>query len=293
MAYQKIGFKNGNVLTAEQLIHMEDGIINAEKKAASGGGTGTGLPSDVGAYKYMATDGEGKWVAEDRLGYKSVEEVVVLPVQQFDLSSNGGGQYVAMLDIDGLTEGKEYSVEFDGTEYATIAKKASMYDMDVVYIGSSLEESGGLTWDVPFCVMYVAEQGAVTLTTQKASVSFGLSEITETTHPIPAEYLPNMPFCINITPAPPEYDYIQYVADKSYNEVMEAETQKRPIVGTFTHTNGLVYTLVGCDGAAAGCYFAAFDVSAWPTLFKLELTDHDKNRVNVYEFELNATEVTE
>ena len=35
-----------------------------------GGGTGTGLPSDVGAYKYMATDGNGDWVPVDRLAWK-------------------------------------------------------------------------------------------------------------------------------------------------------------------------------------------------------------------------------
>lgn len=72
MAYQKQYFKNGNVLTAEQLNHMEDGIVKAEQTGGTTGGSS--LPTTADPYMQLVTDGDGAWVADERLGYQSVEK---------------------------------------------------------------------------------------------------------------------------------------------------------------------------------------------------------------------------
>lgn len=45
MAYQKQGFKDGDKLTAAQLVKMEDGIIGAEQSASQGSDGATFTPS--------------------------------------------------------------------------------------------------------------------------------------------------------------------------------------------------------------------------------------------------------
>ena len=141
MAYQKIGFKNGDVLTAEQLIHMEDGIIDAEKKPASGGGTGTGLPSDVGAYKYMATDGEGNWVADDRLAYPIPDGLVLIPEQTITPGSwNNVHESEPENGFGALELGKKYTVVFDGVRYPDLVAI-----LDDWYGPVGLGNGGGLT----------------------------------------------------------------------------------------------------------------------------------------------------
>lgn len=56
MAYEPLNLQNGQVLTAEDVQHIEQGVQNV-------------LPQNPGAYQYPATDGSGNMVWADRLAY--------------------------------------------------------------------------------------------------------------------------------------------------------------------------------------------------------------------------------
>lgn len=59
MAYEPLNLQNGQVLTADDLQHMEQGIADV-------------LPDNPGAYQYPATDGDGNMVWADRLAYMNI-----------------------------------------------------------------------------------------------------------------------------------------------------------------------------------------------------------------------------
>lgn len=192
MAYQKIGFKNGNVLTAEQLIHMEDGIINAEKKAGAGtpgagtpGGTGTGLPSDVGAYKYMATDGEGNWVAEDRLAWKTESEKEIFAETIINVAdADGMGIYPFGAGL-GLVIGKTYTVSFDGTLYECVAAHFG----NTVVLGNLAIVGEGENTEEPF---FIDDRsgGAVLVTGSIGEHTLHIIQNNKTVKTVPVDLLP-------------------------------------------------------------------------------------------------------
>lgn len=70
------------------------------------GGGGTGLPSDVGAYKYMATDSDGNWVPEDRLAWSEtvIARVAIVADEtaqssRIEVNKNGVVEQVKQVDI--------------------------------------------------------------------------------------------------------------------------------------------------------------------------------------------------
>ena len=86
--------------------------------------TDSRIPNDPGAYKYMATDGSGNWVAEDRLAY----EETVTPGEQVyygrvSFGEEGGGYWVASppsigtisVPVDMLENGKNYYIHAECT----------------------------------------------------------------------------------------------------------------------------------------------------------------------------------
>ena len=150
MAYQKLGFKNGNVLTAEQLIHMEDGIIDAEKKAASG--TGTGLPSGGEPYMQLVTDGEGKAGWEERKGgYEKTVFAIELSKTAVEFT-DGRSAYSAW----GVgTSGDLKRVIFDGNVYTVKNNSISTNSGNEGYIGNpSLFDSSMQNTGEPFCLAF-------------------------------------------------------------------------------------------------------------------------------------------
>ena len=203
MAYQKLGFKNGNVLTAEQLIHMEDGIIEAEKKA-QGGGTGTGLPSGGDPYMQLVTDGEGKAGWEQRLAWKEGEKVEIT----WDRNTEG------LVSVASGDIGYFYLVSD-----AIVSERAAKASTATIFVnGNFTEIVTADTWEDLVNGGYVVDNGVVLgnstialirepntdikgLVFPQAGVWFAdikngtayaasfVSSI-ETIHPIPAEYLP-------------------------------------------------------------------------------------------------------
>ncbi len=117
-----------------------------EEGGGKPGGTGAGLPSDVGAYKYMATDGEGKWVAEQRLAWKSVEMTNTLfwdgKPTEVGVDAGDGTFFYKLSDstptVEQLVGGKVTLSKPDGEEVTTPLEAGNV----VVFGGTCLDVAG-------------------------------------------------------------------------------------------------------------------------------------------------------
>lgn len=212
MAYQKIGFKNGNVLTAEQLIHMEDGIIDAEKKAQAGG-TGTGLPSGGEPYMQLVTDGEGKAGWEQRLAWKEESMVELFPEQTLEFSEDSDGVFTCAMETNvTLENGKTYTVMWDGTEYKCVAKVDSYGDLCIgnVAVWGETPDTGE-----PF-VLYPNSEGEDyfnTLSTEQTH-TISITTVSDITHKLPDEFL--KPVADKKTIFAPESRTVKYISYLGY-----------------------------------------------------------------------------
>lgn len=83
MAYEKQNFKGGNILKAEQLNHMEDGIAKLETSVTSLGTAVTGLNTSVKNMDTRVTSLEGV-----RFVFEETDYSITLPDATYD-SDNG------------------------------------------------------------------------------------------------------------------------------------------------------------------------------------------------------------
>lgn len=83
MAYEKQNFKGGNILKAEQLNHMEDGIAKLETNVTSLGTAVTGLNTSVKNMDTRVTSLEGV-----RFVFEETDYSITLPDATYD-SDNG------------------------------------------------------------------------------------------------------------------------------------------------------------------------------------------------------------
>ena len=119
----------------------------------------------------------------------------------------------------------------------------------------------------------------------------GLTVDNQTIRPIPAEYLP----CFNVNVAY-DADSDVYVSDKTYEQIKAAEAQKKAIVGTFTHKDGMVFTLIGCDlGEAEQCKLIAFDLNTDAVLcyYLIKVFGSEETLTEVLKYKIAATFVEE
>lgn len=70
MSYIKQNFASGQILKADQLNHIEEGIENIENKMP---------PENPGAYQQLVTDADGNIAWEDKLAYTTKEEQEFIP----------------------------------------------------------------------------------------------------------------------------------------------------------------------------------------------------------------------
>ena len=173
-----------------------------ERNLKQGGGTGTGLPSDVGAYKYMATDGAGNWNAEDRLAWKEDKRTEIMneTVGSFAFVE-GPNIYANMSEIlspFGMFDtAKKYVVVFDGVEYKGLEAHDTGYEE--TWIGATINAEEGtheLSNEMPFNIMAFTmnDEGCgigISTILEGEEHSIQIFESEESIHTIPLEYLPS------------------------------------------------------------------------------------------------------
>ena len=165
-------------------------LIKGIGGGSGSGGGGASLPA-AAPYQQLVTDGDGKWVAADRLAYKAVGETELLPETTVTVAEVEGsyGAELSGFSIDIL---KDYVVILNGTSYrVTPYEVRSNFGENVVLLGSRLqdEESFTFAWDYPFVFM-VAPWGCGVYFQSAGDYTISIQEIAETIHPIPDEYLP-------------------------------------------------------------------------------------------------------
>lgn len=194
MAYEKQTWvDNETIVDAARMEHIEAGIVAAEKLAeekitnpAKGAvgqilevetvdengkplsyktvekpTTGDTLPevTEADNGKHLVVEG-GAWVAKEVEATGGSERIVILEeqtVEGFDYQSALGVYFRALTPSPCVLElGKEYTVEWDGTEYTGTTFVFNNGESDLVAIGNTLL-AGGEDTGVPFAVAYNSE----------------------------------------------------------------------------------------------------------------------------------------
>ena len=106
--------------------------------------TDSRIPTDPGAYKYMATDGSGNWVAEDRLAYVKHEDAqVVVDTEsilepEYDEAMDANVAYINFT-LPNFEPGAVYIVTLNGEEYEVVAIDAGILTVAGYEIESGLD----------------------------------------------------------------------------------------------------------------------------------------------------------
>lgn len=193
--------------------------------------------------------------------------VPFLPTTDLVLNEDLGG-YVIFDPLE-LTSGGQYVVKFsDGVnsvEYTTMCTDMPENSDGVKWVlGDFGLLSGEPVTGEPFVILvfdpaFVPDVGfgAAALTTG-AFTTISIDSIGEVVHKIDPKFLPTVSFNVNVW-----WNGSDYVSDKTYAEIKEAESKRYPIVGTFTNKYDKVYTMIGCDASAANLVrLASFDVGS-------------------------------
>ena len=263
-----------------KVLGVVDGTVGLVEQGGS-------LPSGGTPYQQLVTDGEGKWVAGEQLAWKdeSYNEVVPYANVAFSLQN---GLYAGTSDALSAYEfenGKKVKVVFDGEVFEQSVRMGYLGNLSLIGEG----EDTGEDW--LFTDFSHVGLGKLMLTTRSGdSHEVGISDFSETVHPIPDEYLNGAThFHVNVTY---DADTSSYIADRTYDEIKEAEAQKKAIVGTLTDEEGKVYTIIGCDVVpVALCYLVAFDLSEYEHLRFYVISVQENGIVYVDKFKIAATAI--
>ena len=239
------------------------GRVNVDHNGVMKPGGGTGLPSDVGAYKYMATDGEGNWVPVDRLGYKAFSNgdyVCGNDGMQYALQE---GMYVSQSIAELSKEiaiGNLYRVQFGEKYYVCEAKAAVTGNSKYYYIGNAGLIGDLAGTDEPFCFTNI--MGIVLVATKEEKLFF-IHEAVVETNPIPAEYLPNTRLVVNFTASGDTYTADATAVDV-YETVKDGKTVTASLTSEATAGVPLNMFLIGCtaEGDQAIAVFGTFMIEA-------------------------------
>lgn len=169
--------------------------------SGGGGGSGISVTAEVGQTIIVkAVDSNGKpteWEAADyqpRTHWS--EEVEVLPETTVEFDPDSGDFFLPKFDLEA---GKEYTVNYNGTEYVSTCIEADP-DAGLLALGNipRITETGDN--GLPFVIVYsVYEEGRL-MAALDGSETVTLSIVQKNYTPIPVEYVANaLPYCIEVT----------------------------------------------------------------------------------------------
>ena len=85
-------------------------------------------------------------------------------------------------------------------------------------------------------------------------------------------------------------DALDYVSDKTYEQIKAAEEAKTPIVGTFTLHDGKVFTMIGCDLALSTVNLVAFNLNSTPEIGVYHVSIDANDYTNIAFWSITATQ---
>lgn len=176
-----------------------------------GSGGGSGLPTGGTAHQQLVTDKDGNAVWEEKLCYKEDGRAEIAPETQFDNTNEG--RYVML--SEGLVEGEEYIVVWNGTEYSCIATLNN--ELNHLMLGG---ENNGY----PFWLDYFDESNKLWINTSDTAVTIAIYKNGSAVKKIDPEYLPDSAGAgMMIVTFTPVNEYFEdATADKTVAELFEA-----------------------------------------------------------------------
>lgn len=198
---------------------------------------GSGLPSGGEPYKQLVTDGEGKTVWEDRLGYMS-DPVEKLIYEQDGITLNVVSEDLTTAQVDPsalpIVAGVKYEVTWNGTIYTCIGKNVMDGSNSINYIGNEVIfdlNNADLDTGEPFILMNVSNvQAGLYGLDGSTTVDLKLVGVEQEPVPIPLEYMPkqtlaqadwsifdenDVSYVRNRPCYLKEYPYVEYTSDLS------------------------------------------------------------------------------
>ncbi len=151
------------------------------------GGGGASLPA-AAPYQQLVTDGEGNWVAEERLAWKTLQKGSEL-IPETNLSfTASSGMMAGDAPLDTLlVAGEKYVVNWDGKEYVSTCQTAS--EGFPILGNYSLYDPAMDNTGEPFCAVQLFTLIFYTQD-EAATHTVGLSAMSEAVRTVPPEYLP-------------------------------------------------------------------------------------------------------
>lgn len=184
----------------------------------SGSGGGASLPT-AAPYQQLVTDGEGKWVAEDRLAWKTLQKGSEL-IPETNLSFTAqSGLMAGDAPLDTLlVAGEKYVVNWDGKEYVSTCQTAS--EGFPILGNYSLYDPAMDNTGEPFCAVQLFTLIFYTQD-EAATHTVGLSAMSEAVRTVPAEYLPGYFKLFVVTAANGgDFENDTYTANMTRDEAM-------------------------------------------------------------------------
>jgi len=242
----------------------------------------------------------GNKVREDATAYLN-ERLKVMPYEstevlfdqrvEFWVQEYVGGPGIGEIHTElSISAGDFLKVTLDGVEYG-----AEVFPVDGVPNGLFFGNRaflGGEDNGIPFATMTAkSEEGSLVsfIIAQTASdPEFHTVKIEKSViHTIDPKFLPETGAGFNVN-VWYDSDALDYVSDKTYEQIKAAEEAKTPIVGTFTLHDGKVFTMIGCDSALPTVNLVAFNLNSTPDIGVYHVSI-DENFTNVAFFSITAT----
>lgn len=214
------------------------------------------------------------------------ESTEVLFDQRVEFTTDGAYVQNSALPI---SDGDFVKVTLDGVEYELTAEVATLGPTVVCFGNAGF--FGGTFGEIPFGVATGSMDGEETLAViapdyKGATVPIKIERTKVKT--IDPKFLPETGAGFNVN-VWYDSDALDYVSDKTYEQIKAAEEAKTPIVGTFTLHDGKVFTMIGCDSALPTVNLVAFNLNSTPDIGVYHVSI-DENFTNVAFFSITATQ---
>jgi len=142
MSYEKLGFTKGQILKADHLNHIEEGIANA--------------------------GGASSWDdLKNRPFYKEQSVITVLPETVITTSPDATVNMAYLPSLLELVNGKTYRITYDGKSYTSVCDSRAFYEYELLSIGNrSLANYDDNTGE-PMALGTITEMGVSALYTDE------------------------------------------------------------------------------------------------------------------------------
>ena len=180
-------------------VSREEILLKRLVEAEANEGGGSGLPAGSKPNQYIVTDGEGKVGWEDKLCWSESSEEVVLPECQPEIKENTTPISFKLPDTFDCVPGESYVVNWNGTDYKTVAVSiADTPANKMVGLGNLGEQDSDYeNTGEPFAIILQKSEDWGTIYTaipydSSTTLTISIRHVVETIHKLSGKYVEGM-----------------------------------------------------------------------------------------------------